>query len=80
MADRDDYILGTSDEELVRLGYQHQVWMDETVRLWNEAGFRPGHHLVDLGCGPGFGTVDLAHRVGPTGRVTGIEASPPRYR
>ena len=56
------YHLGTSADEFERLGYQHQVWLDVTVELWRDAGFSHGEHLVDLGCGPGFTTTDLAHR------------------
>ena len=69
----DDYILGTHDEELDRLGLQHQVWHPETTRLWAQAGFGPGQTILDAGCGPGFATVDLAGLVGAAGRVTGVD-------
>lgn len=36
---------------------------------------RPGLHLLDVGCGPGTITLDLAARVAP-GRVLGVDASP----
>ena len=36
---------------------------------------RPGEHIVDVGCGPGLLTGELAAAVGPAGRVTGIDAS-----
>jgi SAM-dependent methyltransferase len=36
---------------------------------------RPGMSLLDVGCGPGTITVDLARRVSP-GRVVGLDASP----
>jgi 2-polyprenyl-3-methyl-5-hydroxy-6-metoxy-1,4-benzoquinol methylase len=36
---------------------------------------RPGSDLLDVGCGPGTITVDLARRVAP-GRVVGIDVSP----
>jgi ubiquinone/menaquinone biosynthesis C-methylase UbiE len=36
---------------------------------------RPGLDLLDVGCGPGTITVDLAARVAP-GRVVGIDSSP----
>ena len=29
--------------------------------------------MLDLGCGTGFTTVSLAHLVGPTGKVIGID-------
>ena len=36
---------------------------------------RPGLDLLDVGCGPGTITIDLAERVAP-GRVVGIDAAP----
>jgi SAM-dependent methyltransferase len=35
----------------------------------------PGAHVLDLGCGPGFGLVELAGAVGPDGSVLGVEVS-----
>ncbi|WP_144938402.1 methyltransferase domain-containing protein [Rothia kristinae] len=35
----------------------------------------PGKRVLDLGCGPGSITLDLAERVGPTGRVVGVDFS-----
>ncbi|MBC9821433.1 methyltransferase domain-containing protein [Terrabacter sp. MAHUQ-38] len=34
---------------------------------------RDGLHVLDVGCGPGTITLDLAEAVGPTGHVIGIE-------
>ena len=36
-----------------------------------------GEHVVDVGCGCGETTLDLAKRVGPTGHVLGIDISAP---
>jgi SAM-dependent methyltransferase len=33
----------------------------------------PGQHLIDLGCGTGQTTVELARRVGPDGTVLGVD-------
>jgi SAM-dependent methyltransferase len=71
----EEYVLGTGDEELARLGFQHQVWGADTYRAWDRAGFGPGQTLLDVGCGPGFATFDLADRVGPSGRVIAIDLS-----
>jgi SAM-dependent methyltransferase len=70
-----EYLLGTDTEELVRLGFQHQVWAEPTARAWERAGFGPGHTLLDLGCGPGHASFDLAHRVGPQGRIVAADIS-----
>lgn len=69
------YVLGTGDDELARLTFQHQVWRASTTAHWDRAGFAPGQRLLDLGCGPGFASEDLAALVGPTGHVTAIDAS-----
>jgi SAM-dependent methyltransferase len=34
---------------------------------------RPGQHVVDLGCGTGQTTLDLARRVAPGGRAVGVD-------
>lgn len=37
---------------------------------------RPGHTILDVGCGPGTITADLARLVAPDGEVLGIDSSP----
>ncbi len=70
-----DYHLGTSDQEAQRLGFQHQVWQDVTEQLWRKAEFGYGQTILDLGCGPGFATVELARLVGPAGRIEAVDAA-----
>ncbi|MBN8678927.1 MAG: methyltransferase domain-containing protein [Chitinophagales bacterium] len=67
------YVLGTERAELHRLGLQHQVWSAEARRGWELAGFRNGHTLLDLGCGPGFCTTELAYLAGENGKVIGVD-------
>ena len=71
-----DYVLGTHDEEIERLGLQHRVWRATVLKAWAEAGIIEGSRVLDLGCGPGHATIDLAEIVGPGGRVLGLDRSP----
>jgi len=36
----------------------------------------PGERLLEVGCGPGRALPAFARRIGPTGRVTGLDAAP----
>ena len=62
-------------------GHQEPVLRSHEWRTAeNSAGYllphlRPGQRLLDVGCGPGTITVDLAGRVAP-GEVRGIDAAP----
>lgn len=70
-----DYFLGMAPEEVARLAHQHRAWARQTVHLWDVAAIGPGDRVVDLGCGPGFTSLDLARRVGVTGRVIAVDPS-----
>jgi SAM-dependent methyltransferase len=71
-----DYVLGTHDEEIERLGFQHGVWRERAHEAWRSAGLGRGQTVIDLGCGPGFAALDLAEVVGREGRVIALERSP----
>ncbi len=74
--DRDrDYVLGTHDEEITRLALQHRVWRPRALDAWRRAGFTAGQTLLDIGCGPGHASVDLAEIVGPSGRIVALDRS-----
>ena len=75
MATERDYVLGTHDEEISRLGLQHRVWRPVVLDCWQKAGITVGKRVLDVGAGPGYATVDLAEIVGPTGEVVAIERS-----
>jgi SAM-dependent methyltransferase len=70
-----DYVLGTRDEEIARLGLQHRVWRPVVLDCWERAGITVGKRVLDIGAGPGYATVDLAEIVGPSGEVVAIERS-----
>ena len=70
-----DYVLGTHEEELERLGVQHLAWRPVVLDCWEKTGIAPGNRVLDVGAGPGYATVDLAEIVGPSGRVVAVERS-----
>jgi len=70
-----DYVLGTHDDEVARLGLQHRAWQPATHAAWRAAGIEAGHTILDVGCGPGYATVDLAELVGPSGRIVALDKS-----
>jgi len=75
MATERDYVLGTHEEELARLGLQHRIWRPVALDCWQRAGITIGSRVLDLGAGPGYATTDLAEIVGPTGKVVAVERS-----
>ena len=45
--------------------------------LLESAGFRPAQRVLDLGCGAGGTSLEIARRVGPKGAVLGVDISAP---
>src|SRR3954466_5832127 len=70
-----DYVLGTHDEEVARLGLQHRVWRPVASDCWRRAGVTIGSRVLDVGAGPGYATVDLGEIVGSGGEVLAVERS-----
>ncbi|MFS4494841.1 class I SAM-dependent methyltransferase [Maribacter sp. 2308TA10-17] len=75
MKENNAYILGADEEELFRLGVQHQVWAEEAQRGWRLANFSAGQTFLDLGCGPGYCTKELSFLAGEKGKVIAIDKS-----
>lgn len=73
--ERDAYVLGTDDLEIQRLALQHSAWVRQAHALLERAGLRAGQRVLDLGCGPGFTTIELARIVGPSGHVLASDRS-----
>lgn len=71
----DEYVLGTNNTEIERLGLQHRVWRRFVLDAWERAGLNEGMTAADLGAGPGHAAIDLARIVGALGRVDAYEVS-----
>jgi SAM-dependent methyltransferase len=67
------YVLGTTQREYERVRRQAEVWQGATERVLDRVGPAPGSRCLDAGCGPGVTMRQLAQRVGPLGRVIGID-------
>ena len=69
------YVLGSEARELSRLGIQHGVFAGRTRDLYQSLNVQPGDSVIDLGCGPGFTTLELAQIVGSSGTVFAMDSS-----
>lgn len=70
-----EYVLGTGNDELVRLAQQHRLWSDTAHQAWLRAGVQPGQRVLDVGAGPGFAAFDLAQLVTEAGAVLAVDES-----
>jgi SAM-dependent methyltransferase len=70
-----EYSLATGEAAAHRLTILHHVYGPGTRALLDRAGLSWGMRVVDLGCGVGTVTEDLAYRVGPRGQVVGVDLS-----
>lgn len=70
-----EYVLGTGKDELARLALQNRLWSDAAVDAWRRAQLHIGQRVLDVGCGPGYASFDMANLVTPTGHVVGIDES-----
>lgn len=59
-------------EELARLKLQATIAIDLERDVWKTAGLNPGMNVLDLACGPGFISCELAKAV-ENGTVTGVD-------
>ena len=74
---QDGYALGRTPQEYERLRAQSRGWEAATGRLLDQVGLAPGQSCLDAGCGPGETMRMMAQRVGPGGRVLGIDVDAP---
>jgi ubiquinone/menaquinone biosynthesis C-methylase UbiE len=68
------YLIERRPGEIERLHVQGDALIADTAIMLDRIGVAPGWRCVDLGCGPRGITDLLSMRVGPTGRVVGLDA------
>ncbi|WP_171169017.1 class I SAM-dependent methyltransferase [Streptomyces sp. I05A-00742] len=74
MTSRPAYVLRHSDHETRRLATQAAFYAEHTDRLLETAGITEGMNVLDVGCGAGDVSIQLARIVGPAGSVVGVDA------
>jgi SAM-dependent methyltransferase len=73
-----DFFVRFMDEARKPAGIQAQkpAGIQASKRLMlKRMALRPGHRLLEVGCGPGTDVFDMVELVGPAGRVVGLDAS-----
>ncbi|MGH7786667.1 MAG: methyltransferase domain-containing protein [Candidatus Binatia bacterium] len=68
-----DYVIRGGAAGRERLRILARVVLPTTRRLFERVGVGPGMACLDVGCGGGDASVELARLVGPRGRVIGID-------
>jgi ubiquinone/menaquinone biosynthesis C-methylase UbiE len=69
----EQYVIRGGHDGYERLRLLARAWLPYTSGLFDRIGIAPGWRCLDLGCGGGEVTFEIARRVGPTGSVTGID-------
>ena len=67
------YVISGGREGYDRLQVLARSRWPDTEDLFERIGVAPGMRCIDLGCGGGEVTFELARLVGPTGHVTGAD-------
>jgi predicted methyltransferase len=72
----DVYLLGTNPAERDRLSRTARDLERWSTHLLDRVGVEPGWQAIDVGCGPQGILGLLSERVGPDGRVVGLDVLP----
>jgi len=67
------YALGSAETEIARLRAQAVLMAEPTAVLLQRGGIASGMRVLDLGCGPGDVSFQIADMVGPDGSVVGLD-------
>lgn len=67
------YIIRGGERAASRLRLLANLFWPSTQALFRRAGLAPGMRCLDLGCGSGLVTMEMARIVGPTGSAVGVD-------
>ena len=67
------YALALSGGEIQRYRFMAQLAREREAHWWDLAGITGDARVLDLGCGPGLVTIELARALGQGGRVVGVD-------
>jgi SAM-dependent methyltransferase len=70
------YTITGGEQGKRRLELLAEIMQPTTLRVLQEAGLRGGDRCLDLGCGGGNVTLDMARIAGSGGSVTGVDFDP----
>ena len=73
MSDPSSYVIRGGIQGRERLRVLSRIMHESTTRLLDRVGLESGMTCLDAGCGGGDATLELARRVGPDGKVLGID-------
>ena len=71
----DTYILNTNDNARARLDLQHELYAESSTDLLRLAGLSTGMKGLEIGCGSGAMTVEIAKLIGSQGDLLSIDLS-----
>jgi ubiquinone/menaquinone biosynthesis C-methylase UbiE len=64
------------DFQFMSVGYKFRDFFLPRLNILEEAGIKPGFHVLDFGCGPGSYIVPLAKLVGESGKIYALDIHP----
>ena len=75
MTQKNPYALKVGEKGRERLEILNKICNPFSIAFLKQAGLRPGMSVLDIGCGTGIMSSEMAELVGPKGSVLGIDVS-----
>lgn len=74
------YVIRGGEPGRARLGILSRALRSSTLDLFKATGLADGMACLDIGCGGGDVTMEMARLIGPQGRVLGIDIDPAKLK